>query len=150
MDISYNHRQLFGVFDRSYVTDGYSAEKGVMTMNFTDKISARSNCNNPYERYNQLDVATHIGCMGKENSKTSLITPQNNECVFRRNEGASRFNYAHDAQIDKRMVDVSGILIPNNQLRIISRYSVMLSNKKSAYEPSNNEFTTTHRRYLGC
>jgi len=26
-----------------------------------------------YERYNQLDVATHIGCTGKENSQRSYI-----------------------------------------------------------------------------
>ena len=114
-------------------------------MNYTDKISATSNCNNPYERYNQLDVATHIRCMGKENSNTSLINPQNIKCVSRQNEGASRFNYAYDAQIDermvhvsgnKRMVHVSGILIPNKQLRIIPNRATQLRHQKGSL-PTN-------------
>ena len=95
-------------------------------MNYTDKISATSYANNPYEIYNQLDVATHTGCMGKENSKNSLINPQNIECVSRQHEGASRFHYAFDAQIDKRIVGVSGILIPNNQLSIIPNRGTQL------------------------
>jgi hypothetical protein len=148
MDISYNQQKLFRVIDRSYMTDGVSgrpAERGVMTMNYTDKISARSNCNNPYERYNQLDMATHIGCMGKENSKTSLINPQNIECVSRQNEGASRFNYAYDAQIDKRMVDVSGILIPNNQLRIIPNRGTQLCYQKRSL-PTNQAIMNLSQR----
>jgi len=62
MDISHNQRQLFGVIDRSYMTSGYSgrpAERGVMTMNYTDKINARSYANYPHQIYNQLGVSTH-------------------------------------------------------------------------------------------
>jgi len=127
MDISYNQRQLFGVIDRSYMTDGVSgrpAEKGVMTMNYTDKISARSYANYPHQIYSQLDVATHIGC--NEHIQRSLIHTPIIKCTPRENEGASRFNYAYDRQIDKRMVDVSGILIPNNQLRVIPNRGTQL------------------------
>ena len=56
--------------------------------------------------------------MGKENTEHSLIHTPMIKCIPRENEGASRFNYAYDRQIDKRMEDVSGILIPNNQLRV--------------------------------
>jgi len=129
MDISHNQQRLFGVIDRSYMTNGVSgrpAEKGVMTMNYTDKIHARSYANYPYQRYSQLDVATHIGCMGKENSQRSFVPTPIIKCTPRPNVEASRFNYAYDAQIDKRLVDVSGILIPNNQLRIIPNRGTQL------------------------
>ena len=128
MDISHNQRQLFNVIDRSYMTDGYSgrpAERGVMTMNYTDKINARSYANYPHQIYSQLDVATHIECKGKYNQRSLIHTPII-KCTPRENEGASRFNYAYDRQIDKRMVDVSGILIPNNQLRVIPNRGIPL------------------------
>jgi len=120
MDISYNQQKLFNVIDRSYITDGYSgrpAEKGVMIMNYTDKINARSYANYPHQIYSQFDVATHIGC--NHHIKSDIKGIKNINCTPRENETASRFNYANDRQIDKRMVDVSGILIPNNQLRVI-------------------------------
>jgi len=120
MDISYNQQKLFNVIDRSYITDGYSgrpAEKGVMIMNYTDKINARSYANYPHQIYSQFDVATHIGY--NNHIKSDIKGIKNINCTPRENETASRFNYANDRQIDKRMVDVSGILIPNNQLRVI-------------------------------
>ena len=128
MDISHNQRQLFNVIDRSYMTNGYSgrpAEKGVMIMNYTNKINARSYANYPHQIYSQLDVATHIECKGKYNQRSLIHTPII-KCTPRKNEGASRFNYAYDRQIDKRMVDVSGILIPNNQLRVIPNRGIPL------------------------
>ena len=48
------------------------------------------------------------------------------KCTPRENEGASRFIYAYDRQIEKRMVDVSGILIPNSQLRVIPNRGIPL------------------------
>ena len=127
MDISYNQQKLFNVIDRSYITDGYSgrpAEKGVMIMNYTDKINARSYANYPHQIYSQFDVATHIGC--NHHIKSDIKGIKNINCTPRENEGASRFNYANDRQIDKRMVDVSGILIPNNQLRVIPNRGIPL------------------------
>jgi len=127
MDISHNQRQLFNVIDRSYMTDGYSgrpAERGVMTMNYTNKINARSYANYPHQIYSQFDVATHIGC--NEHIKRSLKGTEIIKCTPRENEEASRFNYAYDRQIDKRLVDVSGILIPNNQLRVIPNRGIPL------------------------
>jgi hypothetical protein len=127
MDISYNQQKLFNVIDRSYITDGYSgrpAERGVMIMNYTDKINARSYANYPHQIYSQFDVATHIGC--NHHIKSDIKGIKNINCTPRENEGASRFNYANDRQIDKRMVDVSGILIPNNQLRVIPNRGIPL------------------------
>jgi len=125
MDTSYNQQKLFRVIDMSYMTDGVTgrpAEKGVMTMNYTDKISARSYAKYPHGIYNQLDVATHIGCNEHIQRKEAQII----KCNPRENEEASRFNYAHDRQIDKRIVDVTGILIPNNQLRVIPNRGIPL------------------------
>jgi len=133
MDISHNQRQLFNVIDRSYMTNGYSgrpAEKGVMIMNYTNKINARSYANYPHQIYSQLDVATHIGC--QEHIKSNIKGIKNINCTTRKNDGASRFNYAYDRQIDKRMVDVSGILIPNNQLRVIPNRGIV-----SCYQERN-------------
>jgi hypothetical protein len=127
MDISYNQQKLFNVIDRSYMTNGYSgrpAERGVMIMNYTDKINARSYANYPHQIYSQFDVATHIGC--NHHIKSDIKGIKNINCTPRENEGASRFNYANDRQIDKRMVDVSGILIPNNQLRVIPNRGIPL------------------------
>jgi len=129
MDISHNQQKLFNVIERSYMTNGVSgrpAERGVMIMNYTDKIHARSYANYPYQKYSQLDMGTHIGCMGKENSQRSILPKPIINCTPKENETASRFNYANDRQIDKRMVDVSGILIPNNQLRVIPNRGIPL------------------------
>jgi len=80
---------------------GRPAERGVLTMNYTDKIHARSHAYYPHHRFNQLGVATHIGCMGKENTQRSLIHTPMIKCTPRENEGASRFNYAYDRQLDE-------------------------------------------------
>jgi len=56
MDILHNQRQLFGVIDRSYMTDRYSgrpAERRVMTIYFNNKINARSYANYPHQIYSQ-------------------------------------------------------------------------------------------------
>jgi len=65
MDISHNQQKLFRVIDCSYMTNGYNGkpvERGVMIMNYTDKINAQSYTNYPHQIYSQLDVVTHIGC----------------------------------------------------------------------------------------
>lgn len=129
MDISNNQRQLFGAITRSYLRDGVSGkpvEDGVMIMNYTDRIQEGSYANYPYEVCNQLDAGTHIGTFGKKNSQPSYLPNPIIYCVPRKNETASRFNYAIDRSVDRRMVDVSGISIPNNMLRVMPNRGIQL------------------------
>lgn len=126
MDISHNQRQLFGVIDRSYLRDGKPIQDGVRLMNYTGRVNLNSYANYPHERNNQLDMATHIGVFGKENSQPSKLPEPLINCTPRYNETSSRFNYAIDKCIDNKLTDVSGIDIPNNRLRIIPNRGTQL------------------------
>ena len=68
-------------------------------------------------------------------------------CNPRPNESASRFNYAYDMQVDKRMVDVSGILIPNNKLRVIPNRGTQLLHQNRNL-PTNPEIEALSKRML--
>lgn len=139
MEIRNYQNQLFNVIDRSYLLDGTSGkpvEKGLMPLNYTKKVELLSYANLPYERYNQLDNATHIGTFGKANSQPSQLPEPVINCQPRQNETASRFNYAFDKCIDRRFVDVSGQNIPNNMLRVIPNRGVQLCYQKR-YVPEN-------------
>ena len=96
------------------------------TLSCFDQCSLYSNTNNPYQIYSQLDCQHHLGCFGKGNSQPSQLPEPFIKCTPRKNDHASRFNYAIDKQITKRLVDVSGQYIPNNQLRIIPNRGIHL------------------------
>jgi len=138
MDISNNQRNLFAVIDRAYKTHEKPIEDGLMLMGHINLIQARSNANYPHQKYGQLDIATHIGCFGKSNSQRSNLPTPLIKCNPRRNETASRFNYAYDKQITTRQTEVSGVLIPNNQLRIIPNRGTQLCYQKTVM-PFNQE-----------
>ena len=147
MDITNNQRHLYNVIDRSYLTGQRPIDAGVRTKNYTDLVNFNSYANFPYERYNQLDVRTHIGTFGKENSQESQLLMPTINCNPRPNESASRFNYAYDMQVDKRMVDVSGILIPNNKLRVIPNRGTQLLHQNRNL-PTNPEIEALSKRML--
>lgn len=139
MEIRDYQNQLFNVIDRSYMLDGTSGlpvEKGIMPMNYTKQIELLSYGNMPYETYNQLDNVTHIGTFGKQNSQKSRLPEPIIHCTPRKNETSSRFNYAIDKCIDRRMIDVSGQNIPNNMLRKIPDRGIQLCYQKRNI-PSN-------------
>lgn len=136
MDISNNQQQLFGVVERSYLRDGKPKEDGVRLLNYTNRINNNSYANYPYQSYNQLDMATHLGVFGKQNSQPSRLPEPVINCTPRYNETASRFNYAIDKCVDNRLVDVSGIDIPNNRLRVIPNRSTQLCFQRNLL-PSN-------------
>jgi len=138
MDISNTQKNLFAVIDRTYQTYQKPIDDGVMLMNYTGLIQARSSANYPYQKYNQLDIATHIGCIGKANSQRSVLPTPLIKCDPRHNETASRFNYAYDKQITTKPTEVSGVLIPNNQLRIIPNRGTQLCYQKTIM-PFNQE-----------
>ena len=119
-----NQTQLFAEIDRAAMME--KLEKNTRIMNYTGRVNLYSNANNPYEIYSQLDCQTHLGCFGKGNSQPSQLPEPFINCTPRKNDDAWRFNYAIDKQITKRLVDVSGQFIPNNQLRIIPNRGIHL------------------------
>ena len=119
-----NQTQLFATIDRSVMME--QLEKTTRVMNYTGRVNLYSNANNPYQIYSQLDCQTHLGCFGKGNSQPSQLPEPFINCTPRKNDDAWRFNYAIDKQITKRLVDVSGQYIPNNQLRIIPNNGIHL------------------------
>jgi len=148
MEINNYQNQLFNVIDRSYLLDGTSGlpiEKGIMPLNYTKKVELLSYGNNPYERYNQLDNITHIGTFGKSNSQPSKLPDPVIKCTSRENISASRFNYAFDKCIDRKLVDVSGQHIPNNMLRVIPNRSLSSCYQKR-YIPDNKQIQDLSNR----
>jgi len=147
MDISNTQRNLFAVIDRAFDTYQKPIDEGVMLMGHIDLITARSNANFPHQKYNQLDIATHIGCIGKANSQKSELTDPLINCTPRHNETASRFNYAYDMQITTHPTEVSGVNIPNDQLRIIPNRGTQLCYQKTIM-PVNQEIMNLSRNII--
>jgi hypothetical protein len=150
MDITNNQRQLFGVVECSYLRNGVSGkpiEDGIRLKNYADRINLSSYANYPYERYGQLDMATHIGGFGKENSQSSKLPQPFISCNPRPNETSSRFNYAMDMCVDKRLIDVSGIDIPNNKLRVIPNRGTQLCYQNRNL-PSNPQIEALSKKML--
>ena len=129
-----NQTQLFAAIDRSDMMN--NLEKTTRIMNYTGRVNLYSNANNPYQRYSQLDIASYLGCFGKENSQPSQLPEPVINCTPRKNDDTWRFNYAIDKQITKRLVDVSGQFIPNNQLRIIPNRGIHLYAQDRHLPPS--------------
>jgi hypothetical protein len=129
-----NQTQLFAAIDRSAMME--QLEKNTRIMNYTGRVHLYSNANNPYQRYSQLDISSHLGCFGKENSQPSQLPEPVINCTPRKNDDAWRFNYAIDKQITKALVDVSGQFIPNNQLRIIPNNGLQLFAQNRHLPPS--------------
>lgn len=132
-DITNNQQNLFNVINRSYMLDGVSGlpiEKGLRIKNYTDLIDFRSHVNYPHQSYGQLDANTVLGTFGKANSQASKLPEPVINCTPRKNEEAYRFNYALDSQVDNRMVDVSGVEIPNKHLRVMPNRGTQLAYQK--------------------
>lgn len=148
MDISNNQRNLFAVIDRSYLLDGNEGkphEDGVMIMNYTDRVQNNSYENFNHQTYSQLDGVTHIGTFQKSNSQPSKIPTIN--CTPRKNETASRFNYSLDYAINNRMIDVSGQLIANENLRVIPNRGIALCYQDRIL-PENKEISQLSQRLV--
>ena len=129
-----NQTQLFAEIDRAAMME--KLEKNTRIMNYTGRVNLYSNANNPYQRYNQLDISSYLGCFGKENSQPSQLPEPVINCTPRKNDDAWRFNYAIDKQITRALVDVSGQFIPNNQLRIIPNNGLQLFAQNRHLPPS--------------
>jgi len=140
-DISNNQSQLFDVITRSYRADGVDGlakQKGIRIDNYLKLINFRSDSNYPHEVVNQLDNTTHIGTFGKRNSQASKLPEPSINCTARGNEEASRFNYAYCYTVDNKLVDVSGLEIPNQHLRVIPNRGTQLAYQDNNFVPKNN------------
>ena len=80
-------------------------------------IGAFSRANDPYEMRSQLIGANGVASLGLENSQASELPDPFIKCRTGFMEESSRFNYGIDMSINKRKIDVSGQLIPNEELR---------------------------------
>ena len=89
-------------------------------------INAFSQANDPYEMRSQLSGANGVASLGLENSQASDLPEPFIRCRTGFMEESSRFNYGIDMSINKRKIDVSGQLIPNEELRVIPQRGVQI------------------------
>ena len=89
-------------------------------------IEAFCQANNPYEIRSQLCGANGIASLGLENSQASELPDPFIRCRTGFMEESSRFNYGYDMAINKRKIDVSGQLIPNEELRSMPQRGVQI------------------------
>jgi hypothetical protein len=89
-------------------------------------INAFCHANDPYELRAQLSGANGVASLGLENSQPSELPDPFIRCRTGFMEESSRFNYGYDMAINKRRIDVSGQLIPNNELRSIPQRGVQI------------------------
>ena len=89
-------------------------------------INAFSQANDPYEMRSQLIGANGVASLGLENSQASDLPEPFIRCRTGFMEESSRFNYGIDMSINKRRIDVSGQLIPNEELRVIPQRGVQI------------------------
>ena len=110
------NNELFSCIDRADMMEKIKAD--IMPMGYTGRIQANSSANYARNYYGELCNT------GVNNRDTSLLQGKGFKddkinASSRATQSASRFNYALDRQIDKRLIDVSGQLIPNNKLRVL-------------------------------
>ena len=89
-------------------------------------INAFSQANDPYEIRSQLCGANGVASLGLENSQASELPEPFIKCRSGFMEESSRFNYGYDMAINKRKIDVSGQLIPNEELRSMPQRGVQI------------------------
>jgi hypothetical protein len=85
--------------------------------------------NDPYEMRAQLIGTNGVASLGLENSQVSELPEPFFKCRSVFMEESSRFNYGYygyDMTINKRKIDVSGQLIPNEELRSIPQRDIQI------------------------
>lgn len=119
----------------------------IMPMGYTGRVQANSSANYARNYYGQLP---NIGVNTRDSSllqykgfKDDVINASS-----RATQSASRFNYAFDRQINKRFIDVSGQMIPNNKLRVLpNRGCAMYGKQPAPYtDPDLQQLSTTLMR----
>ncbi len=118
-----NDYNLFNCIERSYKNDGVQGlpiQQGKrIGNNFKDLVDERTREHTKHESHQQLGA--HIANLNINAHQSQEL--QFFKCDARKNIEASRFNYTLDL-MDKRLVDVSGLLIPANMLRNIPNIGI--------------------------
>jgi hypothetical protein len=89
-------------------------------------IDAFCQANDAYELRSQLSGANGVASLTLENSQYSELPEPFIKCRSGFMEESSRFNYGYDMAINKRKIDVSGQLIPNEELRSMPQRSLQI------------------------
>ena len=89
-------------------------------------VDAFCQANDPYEMRSQLIGANGIASLCLENSQASELPEPFIKCRSGFMEESSRFNYGYDMAINKRKIDVSGQLIPNEELRSMPQRGIQI------------------------
>lgn len=119
----------------------------IMPMGYTGRVQANSSANYARNYYGQL-------CNTGVNTRDSSLLQYKGfkddviDASSRATKSASRFNYAFDRQINKRFIDVSGQMIPNNKLRVLpNRGCAMYGKQPAPYtDPDLQQLSTTLMR----
>lgn len=135
---SVDNRGDYNLFDSLNRADmAEQMEQNVMPMGYTGRIQANSSANYARDYYGQL----HEGGVNDRDINLYQYSGFKDDVIdasSRATQSASRFNYAFDRQIDKRYIDVSGQMIPNNKLRVIpNRGCVMYGTQPLPYTDPN-------------
>ena len=113
---------LFEQIEREDITNRLELDKRQQI--YLPLIDAFSQANDPYEMRSQLIGANGVASLGLENSQASKLPEPFIRCRTGFMEESSRFNYGYDMAINKRKIDVSGQLIPNEELRSMPQRGV--------------------------
>ena len=105
--------RLYQLHQQTLLNNRYEImEQTVRTPLYTKQIN---DFKNPYLKTNQLDNNTGLSLF---QANTQNLAYDNIICGRPESVGASRYNYAIDNHITNRLVDVSGTLLKNSELRI--------------------------------
>ena len=121
------NNELFSCIQRAEDMERIKAE--IMPMGYTGRIQANSSANYARNYYSQL----HDGGVNDRDLSLYQYKGFKDDVInasSREQQSASRFNYAFDRQINKRFVDVSGQMIPNNKLRVLPNRSCAMYGKQ--------------------
>ena len=117
---------LFANISRAH--DAEQVERDTMIMGYTRLIQDRADVNQPRKYYSQLPNNgvndRDISLLQNNGFKDDVINASS-----RQQQSSSRFNYAFDRQINKRLIDVSGQFIPNEKLRVLPNRCTMMWGK---------------------
>ena len=115
---------LFEQIEREHIGNQLELDKRQQI--YLPLIGAFSQANDPYEIRAQLIGANGVASLGLENSQASELPEPFIRCRTGFMEESSRFNYGYDMAINKRKIDVSGQLIPNEELRSMPQRGVQI------------------------
>lgn len=105
--------RLYQLYQQTLLNDRYEKrDQNVRTPLYTQRIN---DFKTPYLKTSQLDNNTGLSLF---QANTQNLGYDNIICGRPESVGASRYNYAIDNHITNRLVDVSGSIYKNSELRV--------------------------------